>query len=176
MGDSIIKSVVLVSGESFTLPPNSTVLTTSGSIDSTCDLPTPETYGCYGVVFKVADGDPAAYGDIWYFKGININGTNYPFSTEFQIDAGNGSAAGMQSHIESNIFLQNVVVWNSAPPGFNSTADGAEYIVLIKSIPSMMDRAYFYYDVRGGGSSIMNLPILSLADLNALTGRTDSCI
>lgn len=93
---TLIKSVVLAPGESFTLPPNSVLIgsTDETSITSECVIPTLETIGCYVAI--LAGGPAISDGTADLFEGgsgganmdgITVNGTDIMFAAPYAADA-----------------------------------------------------------------------------------------
>lgn len=77
---TIIKSVVLVPGEKFTLPPESTLIGSSNTVDltSNCEIPTLEELSCYVAIIAAGadDGSSTQYyeGDAAHLLGYRLNG------------------------------------------------------------------------------------------------------
>ena len=176
---TIVKSVTLVPGESFTLPPNSTVLTTSGNVDSTCDLPTPETLTCYGIHVIISDtesGSSAPAFDRICFNGLYAGGSLIPFTECTEITAGNTDLAILGTQIAGNDTAKAFIL-NFKSESIVSSDQGRGYIAVFQSLPSLMQGAYFsgsmYGRVDTVGEMAAYIPILTLAQIQTITGITN---
>jgi hypothetical protein len=87
----IFKSVTLIAGEQFTLPPGAEIVSSTAGVDnikSTCPLPdTLETPVCYKFRFSGADDDNSGDTENWEVdtnfavNGIVLSGIYYPFAS-----------------------------------------------------------------------------------------------
>lgn len=86
------KTVTLVPGEQFNLPPGAELIGSSNinSISSTCPPPSNlEQLACYGMVISDSDPDGGAtpnYDDVT-ITGIEFNGVNIPFPAPFNFNS-----------------------------------------------------------------------------------------
>lgn len=74
--NKLVKSVNLLAGESFTLPPNTTILTTTGELESTCsNLPEPDELKCYYLLYSIDLGGGSS--TVWEPDEVKIFGIQY---------------------------------------------------------------------------------------------------
>lgn len=141
----LTRTVKLIPGESFTLPPNASVLAVSGSLISTCgDLPTPETLGCYGIIYSVSDGSdtPSESNESVSIKGFRINNEEYLFNTSYDHDAGAGDFAfEIQNRVSTEPYLAGILSDICAGRYVSSSDRGSSYVISFKSLPSLMANA-----------------------------------
>jgi len=101
------KSVTLVPGEQFNLPPGAVIIGASNvsAITSTCPLPDPsefENLGCYGFITVTWDGNSGADTEVWEdtqtrFTGVVFNGQYYSFSSPRGYNDSGGVIAELQN-------------------------------------------------------------------------------
>jgi hypothetical protein len=172
--NKIKKVITLKPGEKFTLPPDSTLLSTTGVLSSTgCPVPIPEDYECFGINFSINDRNNGSDIPVTFqkrFIGINIGGVRYDF-TEVFLDTQFINCNQIYTiGISSNSSLTNVIkdftsILNPLINGDN----GKGFIATFRALPSSMRDAFFY--VRDGGTSdggvfyYSYLPILPLNKL-----------
>jgi len=79
----VIRAVTIRKGESFTLPPGSTIMSSTGFLTSACDIPPITELGCYEFRYGLDEGggNVTAWepGDV-QFHGVEYGGVFYPFS------------------------------------------------------------------------------------------------
>jgi hypothetical protein len=140
----IIKSIVLLPGEQFVLPPGATVVasTDENSIDSSCGpLENLETLSCYAFVFGNAEDDgnnlQLFEASIFPVKGIRYGGIYHSFGEMgFMADSGSGryDLDGIVAAI--NTALGGVLI--SPKVDYNSSGDnGILSFISFKAPPSV---------------------------------------
>lgn len=139
----IYKTVPLLVGETFTLPPGAEIISSSGglqAITSTCPLPkdleTPVCYVfMYAQVYKAGNKTPP-YDDV-YMTGIRVNGVSYPFANWLDTDA---SVSQWNSAINSTPFAGVILFKN----GISHSRSGAGMTAKFsfQTIPSIGDNLY----------------------------------
>lgn len=183
----LTRTIKLIPGESFTLPPNSTVLAVSGSLISTCgQLPTPETLGCYGIIYGVSDGSdtPSETNESVVIKGFRINNEEYLFNTPYSHNAGaTDFGFEIQNRVSTEPYLAGILSEVCAGRYANSSDRGAMYVISFKSLPSLMSNAQIIMEQSGapyGGSAATKVlvPIRSRAELaiDGLPGDNCPCV
>lgn len=184
MTTRVHNSITIVPGESFTLPPNSTVTSVIGTLGSTCDnLPTPETLGCYAAVYALGHGGSNSEPDDEItIKGFRINNVNYLFAGGgVTHTAGLTNLTGdLQTAIDSNAFLSSTISNLCASRYAASNNNGSRYIISFKAVPSLMVDAQIITEIDGGplpsgGIFKALLPIETRTYINS-TGSDDLLI
>lgn len=144
---TIIKSVTLVPGESFTLPPGSTLIgsTSIGDLTSNCDIPDLEEIQCYVAIFAAGkDQNPSNpyAGDQAHIYGYVFNDVETPFVVPYdggtfgQYDLVSMAAelkADVGGIIQTSIGSHFYALGGIFPIGFR----GIMSYILIQTIPSV---------------------------------------
>lgn len=174
----IKKVIVLKPGEKFTIPPDSTLLSTTGVLTSTgCSVPTPEELACYGIIFAVADGGtPSKPNTLSTIKGFKINNIDYLFSSFIDIDAGTGDfTINLKSKISSNVSLETMLFEICAGRYATSSNRGSSFVIKFKTFPSLMIDAQIIIEQNGApydnsAATKVLVPISLISDLVANSG------
>ena len=182
---NIIRTITLVPGENFTIPPNGTIVSITGDLISTCgELPTPETLSCYGAIYFIADNDAGEIGPMEqiFITGFKIGGVDYLFDTEIEHNLGvvDGSV-DFQAAIDSNPTLQSSIK-NACLSRYDGGGEnGGSYILSFKSVPSLMTNASIiarsntWGSMAYSGAFDMNLPIKLRSEITGLPGGACPC-
>jgi hypothetical protein len=181
----ITKSINLQPGETFVLPPNSTVLGITGNMSSTCgELPEPESLQCYGVYYAVGHGSsPSEPLDEMVLKGFKINGSDYLFSPSFTHDAGVfGSAyeSLVISAVNTNSSLVSIIRNICAGRTAGGSNNGGRFLISFKSVPSLISGASLIAEYSGGplsqgGNVQILLPVFTRQELITQGLDANSC-
>lgn len=180
----IKKVIVLKPGEKFTIPPDSTLLSTTGVLTSTgCSVPTPETLNCYGIIFAVADnGTPSKPNTISTIKGFKISNIDYLFSSFINVDAGTGDfTIDLQSKVSSNVSLETMLFEICAGRYATSASRGSSFVIKFKTFPSLMLDAQVIIEQNGApytnsAATKVLVPITLISDLVTNSGLpSDAC-
>ena len=182
---NITKSVIIKPGESFTLPPNSSLTFVNGTLSSTgCPIPASENYQCFGAMFNIADGgqpsEPLGGIDI---KGFRISGQDYLFSTPLQLNAGDTIFSdGLATKINNNDSLKTLLTSICGARYVSSNSrNGARFIISFKSLPSIMVSAFLITRITGetlSGGGLMDayLPIKTRSQLTTEGVDPTTCV
>jgi hypothetical protein len=139
----IIKSVTLVGGEKFTLPPNSKLLggTDIDALTSNCDIPTLEALSCYiAAIGSGGDGgdtemfEGGGGGSGAHISGFTFNDVDTNFTASYGSDV-NGVFNLTALGIELSSLIGGIVQTANAERHDNSR--GAINYFLIQTIPSI---------------------------------------
>lgn len=133
------KSITLAPGEKFILPPNSTILSITGELDSTCDnLPEPQVLACYYFQWEM-EGPGASGSDAWEsgtVDEITVGTTSYTVNGDAYLENNDGasklllaltSAGFLDISIPAGSLLNNRMLWAAC---FKTTASIAASTVL----------------------------------------------
>lgn len=180
----VYRTISLVPGESFTLPPNASVVTYTGDLTSTCDiLPDPEDLACYATIFTVADDrNPSVPYERVYIKGFRINDEDMFFvNSDINVDAGaEDITSSLTTSINTNsklrVILNNVCGGRYATSSSGGQVIGSQYVVSFKAAPSLMKESYLivHFDRGpfGSGTMVGYLPIRTRDAINATGSGT----
>lgn len=185
MNSKIKKVIVLKPGEKFTIPPDSTLLSTTGVLSSTgCPVPTPEDYECFGVIFDIGSGGSSAEPlDDIAIKGFKIENQTYLFTSDLSLDAGTDIFTNdLIAKINTNESLKTIFTnicgakWESGGSG-----NGNRYIISFKSFPSLMTNSFLITSIQGGawdtGATVeAYLPIKTRTQLTTDGVSTETCV
>lgn len=153
--NSIVKSVQLNPGESFTLPPGASIVGVTGTLSSSCGtLPNPQALTCYGLNFSIVDGSIGGQSTAMSnltLTGFKINNIDYLFPTE-KTDINNGSTnIPLDEYCATTPSLAGLITF-VCPTGqacrrFECRGDTCSYTSTFKMLPSFGDNAYLmgYY-------------------------------
>ena len=172
----INKSVTLKPGEKFTLPPDSTLLTTTGVMTSTgCPIPIPqlpEELACYGLNFSIVDGriggqSPAMSGLV--LTGFKIVDKEILFSTPSgNIDNG-FEVIPLDTYCLGTPDLRDLFTFICPSNKYDVWGDIASYSSTFKMKPSLAKDSYLigYYPGQVGHSPRVDVlfKIKPVADL-----------
>lgn len=181
----LTRTVKLIPGESFTLPPNASVLAVSGSLISTCgDLPTPETLGCYGIIYSVSDGSdsPSESNESVSIKGFRVNNEDYLFNTSYDHDAGAVDFAfEIQNRVSTEPYLAGILSDICAGRYVSDSSRGSAYVISFKSLPSLMSNTQIIMHMAafpGGATTKVLVPVRARAELaiDGLPGDNCPCV
>lgn len=157
----ITKTVTLVPGESFVLPPNSTVIGASNvdGLTSTCaDLDNLEQYSCFVAIVAAGgvEGNQSQYyeGNQSQIRGLSINGLVTSFTSIFK--------ANNAGRFDSDLATILIEIKNASNQSIISTGTGISCgsgvrgcltYILIKTIPSIANslRLILGSDIPVGG-------------------------
>jgi hypothetical protein len=178
----IKKVIVLKPGEKFTIPPDSTLLSTTGILSSTgCPVPTPEAYECFGVTFAIADADSTSDPlDEIYLKGFKIGTQEYLFTSTITLNAGaNIFTDDLIAKINTNESLKTMLSNVCGAREATASSRGTKFIISFKSFPSLMSNAFLITEIAGGaitgGKMDAYLPIKTRTQLTTEGASTVTC-
>lgn len=150
-GSTTNKSITLLPGESFTLPPGATVIAVSGTLDSTCDdLPNPEALQCYSIQWEIEG--PNSGSDAWENGVINslvIGGTTTTVNANAYLNDDDGHAKVIGAFTAAGVF-------SGITTGLESVGDMNKFGVCFKSIPSIA--ADVYLVITSGDHTLAHFP------------------
>lgn len=169
--EKILKTVVLKPGEKFTLPPDAVVLTSTGTLSSTCNnIPPIADLECYAFM-SVQQNDSGSHTEPWQednikYRGIILNGQEYLFDNEITwIGQGPDFETEMKKLPVGGLFTGF---------NFNSNTDGSygtkAYFVFkiptgaIKSLELLAYTGTFF---AGGGNFNYTIKAIKLSELVA---------
>jgi hypothetical protein len=148
MATKLIKSVSLLNGESFVLPPGAVLKGSSNnSFTSTCDLPTLETLSCYVAI--VGGGGDSGDGVHAIFEagnshltGVRFNKVETAFTTGY--DANNDGqfdliSVSAEVKAKVNGIVATAYGYRGDLDGGGSGERGSLNYILIQTIPSIAD-------------------------------------
>lgn len=180
--NKIKKVIVLKPGEKFTIPPDSTLLSTTGLLSSTgCPVPTPEDYECFGVSFAVADRDSTSDPlDEIYIKGFKVGIQEYLFTSPLTLDAGADIFTdSLIAKINTNSSLETMFSNICGAREATASNRGTKFIISFKSFPSLMTNAFLITEIAGGaitgGKMDAYLPIKTRTQLTTEGVSTVIC-
>jgi hypothetical protein len=134
---TINKSVILAPGESFTLPPGSTIIAVSGDLTSTCEsLPEPETLSCYYIQWEIEGDDEGS--DAWENGTIDtliVGGTTYTVNLDAFI-SNEGIAPALVS------IFASVGLFSGISTGVEVVGAMNKFGICFKTIPSIAADMY----------------------------------
>lgn len=150
----INKSVTLKPGEKFTLPPDSTLLTTTGVMTSTgCPIPIPqlpEVLACYGLNFSIVDqrigGQSPAMSSL-ALTGFKILGKEILFSTPPAPTSDLAEVIPLNTFCLGTPDLRDLFTFICPANRYEVWGDVASYVSTFKMKPSLAKDAYLigYY-------------------------------
>jgi hypothetical protein len=179
----IKKVIVLKPGEKFTIPPDSTLLSTTGILSSTgCPVPTPEAYECFGVAFSIAyqDGGSSEPLDEITLKGFKIGNQEYLFTSGLVLNSGSlNFTITLINKINTNESLKTMLSDVCGAIYASSPGRGGKFITSFKSFPSLMTNAFLITEIYGGpfagGKMDAYLPVKTRTQLTTEGVNTVTC-
>lgn len=181
----LTRTITLIPGESFTLPPNSTVMGVSGSLISTCGtLPEPESLSCYGILYGLSSGEQSIHetNENVIIKGFRINNIEHLFGTSYTHNAGSVLLTDtISTRIAANPYLSGIITEVCSTRYANSGPRGGMYVISFKSSPSLMVNAQIIMEQEaapytGSAPTKILVPIRPRADLLIDGFPNDTCV
>lgn len=173
----LTKSVNLQPGESFTLPPNATVLTRTGELDSTCtNLPEVDELKCYYLLYSLDMGGGSS--TTWEPDEVKIFGVNYlgnyiPFTNGASYSATIYGGVKEALVAQFGTILQDITLLDGTAVG-----DRQPIFLRFKAPSTIGDTFYLVFganDYGQGGNPGSGTPSSSRGDL-LIKAKEEECI
>jgi hypothetical protein len=151
------KSVALVAGEQFILPPGATIVggTNINAITSTCEIPTDlEELECFATTFAESNpggSETPVYDDV-VINGIRVDNIEYPFAFPISVYTTNPIIIDAL-----NTTPYGAVIFSIANSFANSPSRGQVNYIVLTTFPAIAKDFYFY----GNGTGKVNSPTSS---------------
>jgi hypothetical protein len=169
----IKKVIVLKPGEKFTIPPDSTLLSTTGVLSSTgCPVPIPEDLECYAWIIGEANRTPSPpIYDNLFLTGYILNGVTTSFTSLINLGGNTEVSELLQSPLK-DILSDVCITFSTGPTG------NAIYLYF-KTFPSIASTLILKALSTGdtGDNQLNSFPILfpTLTKTEALAISPNAC-
>lgn len=173
---TIVKTVNINPGESFTLPPGASIVGITGTLSSSCGtLPTPQTAACFGLNFSIVDGSIGGQHPSMselMLTGFKLNGNIYPFKNG-KLHNNGSIGIPLDTYCAEVPSLNGLFTFICNPTRYISNGDVSSYASTFKMLPSFGNDAYLigYYLGEAGADRVDILfKVKGIADIaNACT-------
>lgn len=169
---TIVKSVQINPGESFTLPPGASIVAVTGTLSNSCGtLPNPEDLTCYGIIYSVSDGSttPSETNEDVTIKGFRIDNEEYLFTSPYSHNAGvTYTSLEIENRVSTQTYLAGIISNICGGRYTTSSGRGGVYVISFKCIPSLMQNAQIIIDQAsypGAPATRALIPIRTRAEL-----------